>query len=474
MVDSLPDELLVEIFDWCRLDDEFRWNHRRRWHNLLQVCRRWRDVMIEWAIRLKIGFLCNPANPITTMPSGLIQIPLIIRFKYLYPVPTRFRENLVLALQNRHRVYGITTSNWGLEDLGLHEALDNAFPMLETFSLTESHAGQVLPLDFVAPRLRALHLRNIVVSTACLSLPNAMNLSSLRLEKISALPLRYLVESIASMPLLENISIGFVPYVPLPDAVMDLPSTQITCAVLPRLTRLIFAGFSTYLENLLTQISTPFLRDLRFTIFLMGIPSVVCLSAFLGTLQNLNFQTAVMRYSGRYMTISYHPDRPSVSLPYAKFAIDRRNPGGDWDWETSMLQICSAVGPALSVVESLALELDLEGFHGPDIMAQPMLWHTVIRPYVGVKTLTINGAFTAEISDALDPNSGTVITDLLPVLSEVVIVTPEPRDLVLLKQPFSSFIDARRLSGSPIDLRIIQHRPPSLRPPPISWSFDTF
>jgi hypothetical protein len=430
--------------------------------------------MIEWAIRLKIGFLCNPANPITTMPSGLTQIPLIIRFKYLYPVPTLFRENLVLALQNRPRVYGISISNWGLEDLGLYEALDNAFPMLEAFSLAESHARRDLPLDFVARHLRALHLRNIAVSTGCLALPNAMNLSSLRLEKIPALPLKYLVESIASMPHLENISIGFLPYAPLPDAVMELPSTQITCVVLPRLSRLIFTGFSTYLENLLTQISTPFLQDLRFTIFLKRIPSVVRLSAFLGTLQNLNFHTAVLWFSARHMTIFYHPGQPSVALPYAKFAIDRPNTGDDEDWETSVLQICSDVTPAVSVVESLALELDLDSLYRPSFRAQPMLWHTGLRPFVGVKTLTINGAFSAELSDALDPNNGAVITELLPVLTEIVIVTPEPRDLVLLKQPFSSFVDARRLAGSPIDIRVIQHRPPSLRPPPISWSFDTF
>ena len=408
------------------------------------------------------------------MPSGLAQIPLIIRFKYLYPVPARFRENLVLALQHRHRVYGISISNWGLEDLGLHEALDDAFPMLETFSLAESHAGQHLPLDFLARHLRTLHLRNIAVSAGCLALPNAMSLSSLRLEKIPALPLKYLVESIESMPHLENISIGFLPYAPLPDAVMELPSTQIASVVLPRLSRLIFTGINTYLENLLTQISTPFLQDLRFTIFLKRIPSVVRLSAFLSTLQNLNFQTAVMWFSGRHMSISYHPGQPSVGLPYAKFAIDRPNTGDDEDWETSVLQICSDVTPALSVVENLALELDLDSLYRPSFRAQPMLWHTGLRPFVGVKTLTINGAFSAELSDALDPNHGAVITELLPVLSEIVIVTPEPRELVLLKQPFSSFVDARRLAGCPIDLRVIQHRPPSLRPPPISWSFDTF
>jgi hypothetical protein len=303
-----------------------------------------------------------------------------------------------------------------------------------------------------------------------------MNLSSLRLEKISAIPLDFLVKSIASMPHLENISITFLSDYPLPDAMMELPSTQITCVVLPRLLRLIFTGFSTYLENLLTQISAPFLQDLRFTIFLKRIPSVVRLSAFLGTLQNLNFHTAVMQFSRRHITILYHPDQPSVALPYAKFVIDRPNAGNDRDWGTSMSQICSDVAPALSVVETLALESDLSPFYGSVSRAQFTLWNTVLRPFVGVKTLTIDGAFAAEVSDALDPNNGVVIIEVLPVLSEVVIVTSTRKDLVLLKQPFSSFVDARRLAGSPIDIRIIhpRHRPPPLCPPPVSWSFDTF
>ena len=478
MIDSLPDELLVEILDWCRLeslDDEYGWNYRRRWYNLLQVCRRWRHVMLEWATRLKLRVLCNSANPMTTIPSHLTQIPLIIRFKFLYPVPTLFRKNSVLALQNRDRVYGITISNWGLEDLGLHKALDSAFPMLETLSLAEAHARRALPFNFVAPHLRALHLRNIDVPMGCLSLPDAMNLSSLRLEKILALPLEFLVECIASMPYLEDISINFIQDPPLAHAVIESPSTQITCVVLPRLSRLMFSGFSTYLENLLTQISTPFLQDLRFTIFLKRIPSVVRLSPFLGTLQNLNFQTAVMWFSGRYMTISYHPDQPSVAPPYAKFTINRPTAGDDEDWRTSILQICSDVAPALSVVESLALESYLSSFYRSAFRIQPTIWNTILRPYVGVKTLTINRAFVAELSDVLDPTNGVVITELLPVLSEIVIVSSESRHLVLLDQPFSSFVDVRRLAGSPIDIRVIQPRhPPSLSPPPISWSFDTF
>jgi len=433
--------------------------------------------MLEWATHLKLRFLCSPANPITTMPAHLTQIPLIIRFKFELHMPTLFREKLALALQNRDRVCEISIKTWGLDDLGLYKALGNAFPVLETLSLDGVHTRQGLPFDFVAPHLRALHLRSIDrhVSMECfkLSLTNPMNLSSLRLDTFKAIPLKYLVESIASMPHLENISIGFYHISPLPDAVMELPSTQITCVVLPRLTRLVFKGCITYLENLLTQINTPFLQDLRSTCFSEGMPSVVRLPSFLGTLQNLNFQTAVMLFSKHHTTISYHSDQPSVAPSYAELYIYNSNArGGEIPLGTSLLQIFNAVAPALSVVESLALKMNSADGDRSGFMLQPTFWHTFLRLFVGVKTLTIDVPLVVEISDALRLDNGAVITELLPVLSELVLVCLE--DSVLFDQPFSSFVDARRLAGSPIDIRVVQHRPPSFHPPPISWSFDHF
>jgi len=435
--------------------------------------------MLEWATHLKLRFLCSPANPITTMPAHLTQIPLIIRFKFELHMPTLFREKLALALQNRDRVCEISIKTWGLDDLGLYKALGNAFPVLETLSLDGVHTRQGLPFDFVAPHLRALHLRSIDrhVSMECfkLSLTNPMNLSSLRLDTFKAIPLKYLVESIASMPHLENISIEFQEPSP-PDTVMELWSTQITCVVLPRLSRLVFKGFGTYLENLLTQINTPFLQDLRFTVILMGIrsPSLVRLSGFLGTLQNLKFQTAAITFNRRFLIITYHSDQPSVGPQYATFVIisSPNRHGGGAHSGVLLLQICNAVAPALSVVESLALKMNSADGDRSGFMLQPTFWHTFLRLFVGVKTLTIDVPLVVEISDALCPDNGAVITELLPVLSELVLVCLE--DSVLFDQPFSSFVDARRLAGSPIDIRVVQHRPPSFHPPPISWSFDHF
>lgn len=438
--------------------------------------------MLEWATYLKLGFLCNLANPITTMPSHLTQIPLIIRFKFLYPVPTLFKENLVLALQHCDRVYNISIKDWRSEDLGLHKALDDAFPMLETLSLAEVSADRfrVLPNNFVAPHLRALHLRNVTIPRGCASLMNAINLSSLRLEGIpdpGNFPPEYLVECIARMPYLDNISIEF-PHssLRLPDTAMESQTTLNTRIVLPRLSRLIFTSASAYLDSVLALISTPFLQDLRLTILLTGTPTVVRMSAFLGAIQNLNIRMAVMSFGPGSIVISYHPEQPSVAPLYVKVAISDCHNDGDRDHlRISMAQLCTDIAPAISVVESLALQSEYERPYGYTFVGQSALWNTILRPFVGVKVIRATSEFAAELSDALHPSHGAV-SDLLPALSELAIASSLRGDQV--DEAFAPFIHARRLAGHSIDLRSTQSSScPSeshLRPPPISWSFDTF
>src|SRR5216683_2209420 len=393
-ISSLPDELLIEIFDWSRLVDGYDWIYRRRWYKLQQICRRWRYVMLEWPSRLKLCFLCNKTSPITTMPSHLTAIPLAINYKIepnwpLPYVPKLPKKELLLALQHCNRLYSIFIGRCTSEGSGLLKALDNPFPILEALSLFYDDGIQVLPNNFVAPRLRALHLVNVIIPMGHLSLTNAANLLSLHLERIPASgysPPEYLVECIASMPHLENISFGFKEGTYYPDMVMELPRTEITRMVLPKLSRLKYTGIINYLDNLLARISTPVLQDLRFSVFLNEISTltVLPLSAFLGTIQNLDFRTAVVSFDqlSFKFTNTYHPEQPSVVSPYFSFNI---HDDVQVRAVASMTQIlCSACAPALPVVEYL----DLEAYwYSPEFMTHHQLWYTLLRSFRGVKTL---------------------------------------------------------------------------------------
>ena len=469
-ISTLPNELLVEIFDWCRLDDEYGWNHRHRWCKLLQICRRWRYVTLEWKSRLKLRMQVNFANRRTTIPSHLTQIPLIISFKFHARNPAPSKKKLLLALQHPHRVSSVSIDHWCLGDLELRRALDNTFPTLDILSLSEDYGCRVLPDNFVAPHLRALHLQNITISRGSSLLASATNLSSLRLESIPGFdyfPPEYLVECMASMPHLDNVSISFLPNSPLPDAVVELPHTHITRVALPRLSRLIYAGISLYLENLLTRISAPFLQDFRFTTSSKEVLAVNRLSTFLGTIKNPNIGTAVVSFSPVSVTIAFRPKQPLVAPPYFVFTVLLTY--GRVRAVDCATQICNAVAPAFSVVESLELESDTHYLQESSFSIQPTLWHAFLRPFGGVETLRVDTTLARELSDALHPNHGAVIQNLLPVLSQLVVFGQD-----LVHQPFSSFVHARCLAGLSIDLRVTEDLPSSLPPPPISWSFDTF
>ncbi|KAI0288672.1 hypothetical protein BC826DRAFT_658909 [Russula brevipes] len=66
-IDGLPDELLLEIFDSYRLNQDgnerWNWNRNLRWCTLTHVCRRWRRVVFASLFRLDVALTVSNFNP---------------------------------------------------------------------------------------------------------------------------------------------------------------------------------------------------------------------------------------------------------------------------------------------------------------------------------------------------------------------------------------------------------------------------
>ena len=456
-INNLPDELLVEIFDWCRLSDEYGWNHRRRWYKPLQVCRRWRYVMLESASRLKLRLLCSSPNPVAKMLMHSPPLPLIVSHHFGTFASTRYQEDILFALQHSDRVCSIFIREWGLAGYKLFRALDKAFSMLETLFLSsKGYSTRILPNNFMAPHLRTLHLENVDISAVSLFLINAANLISLHLDHIPSFGYfssASLVEHISSAPRLENLSIKFIPC--LPDMEMRLQRTQITRVVLHSLRRLIYTGVSVYLENFLALISTPLLQCFCVRLCWEHTYTLPHLSEFLDTIPNLDLRTAEVSFSSTSVSITYHSGQPLVFLPYLKFQF---TPVHDiFNQVASVVQICNAIAPVLPVVQNLALE----NKENRNLWIHHSHWYAFILSFGDVETVRIDMALAVELSRVLHPFNRV----LLPMLSELVVVSLQD----LASNPFASFIDARRLAGHPIDFRVIRQRPP---PHPFStpWS----
>lgn len=157
----LPDELLLEIFDCLRLEDEYEWNHTRRWYNLLHACRNWRYIMLESASRLKLYLFCDIKTPTPKMLKHSPPLPLIVDVNSIYLDPDS-SNNVIHALQHPGRVVSISIDTWAIDCWELLEAPDKTFPALETFSLlvalSERPNRQTLhfPEKFISPRLHTL------------------------------------------------------------------------------------------------------------------------------------------------------------------------------------------------------------------------------------------------------------------------------------------------------------------------------
>jgi hypothetical protein len=320
-----------------------------------------------------------------------LPLPLIVEFDIdTYALPL-YQEKIHPALQHHHRVVSLFIRQWSWVDPMKHMALDNAFPILETLSLSSAdYTTKALPNNFVAPRLRSLSLSKVAISAASSLLANLAEIVSLDIEYIpnydDILP-EYLVEVLSGFPHLENLCIS--PRLPSTMVRELRRTTRITRVVLPSLLTFKYEGVSGYLENLLALISTPLLRCFRVMFGPKLTSALPCLSDFLGTIQNPDVGIAEISFLPSVVFVTYHPAQPSSSLSSFSFSIH-----GDCD-KANMVEICGATAPAFPAVQRLLLFARREG----DSQMSKEYWHAFLRLFGGVTTLQTDIYLTAQLSD---------------------------------------------------------------------------
>jgi hypothetical protein len=430
------------IFEFYRLWDKRRWNRQRQWSVLLHVCRKWRYTILESAFHLKIRLFCDGTTPVAKMLMHFPPLPLVVTFD----LASSHRKNVLFALQHHDRVNTISVGKWNLRDMEMFVALDKAFPALDALVLSsQDYANQLLPSNFMAPRLRSLHLQTVGVSAVSSLLTKAANLVSLTIGHATlydGISPEYLVEHLSSLPKLESLCISTC--FPRED-LGGLQRTQIARVVLPYLWKLNYAGVDVYLENLLSLISAPSLQYFSVTFLERCTSTLLHLSEFLCSIKNLDFGRAKVSFCSLASYITYYPAQHSASLPHFSFNTSDRC---EALLVTSTIQICSATAPILLPIQSLALMATNEPILNPH-------WQALLRSFGGVRTLLINVALTDRLCNALRPDNGVATKGLLPSLSELVVVSEKGLDHGSLV----SFVHACRLLGHHIDFRVIKEWP---------------
>lgn len=442
-VESIPDRIVTQEL----------WNNERWWYKLAHVCRRWRHLILASASHLHLHLVCTYDTPVADMLAHSPHLPLIIDYFHgNRDISTEDGEGIALALQHHDRVRLIRLM---MPFPSLQEpikAIDEEFPILECLCimpLTKPNTSLVLPKTLQAPHLRYLLLGNFTSPIGSPLLSTVVNLITLILGDIHILSSadfhpNDILQRLSLLPQLQTLWFNFHSFITNHDVERQLLHTPVvTHATLPNLRRFAFGGASAYLEALLPHMTTPVLERLRIEFFSQFSFSIPHLPQFLSTIENIRFSSATLTFDESVFVSVY----PHVGAEIDSLSMRVRC--RDLNWQVaSVAQILDELRIVSSVVECLTLDYRRDSispeWHNEADRSQ---WRELLRPFSKVKLLRVPDSLVGAISRSLQPEEGESPLEVLPELEELSCSrSSNTRD------PFTVFIDSRRIAGHPVSL----------------------
>ncbi|KAI0261998.1 hypothetical protein BC834DRAFT_1043734 [Gloeopeniophorella convolvens] len=383
-IESLPDVVLLEIFDHVRVlvqklraQRELRSEpHQLQWYTLVpaHVCQRWRQIIIASPGRLRLSVLCSWGLPIADiLHHSPPEIPLSIYYpsgRYSFTGAPQEMTGILLALQRIDRVRHISIDAARLEMDRLLSTVVRLSPRLVTLSIT-SHEGQIsLPPSFTIEGnecLRKLEFKNI-----CYPLPSAPTLTEFRFSfwGYDHIPgptgniLQNLACHLRTMPRLERLTLE-LSLIPLD----VLPIENKSRISLPGLSELTFDGWHSHLEDLISIIDAPSLLNLDICFEDDGETPFALpeLASYIRASPTFNASAAQVGVVDGSFCIKTSSDAGRIQLrtPLGEQVWYQDEPL-DWTIEeleqepmkSTLMTIHSALTPVLSSVKTLALAFD--------------------------------------------------------------------------------------------------------------------
>ena len=446
--DMLPDDALLEIFDfhvivYAHLKEEIE-----AWQSLVHVCQRWRRLVFGSPRRLDLQLFC--ATETQTRMRNTLDIwptlPLVIQGS----ANLNELDNIIAVLERSDRVSDIIIDFPGSHSEDVWAAMKVPFPELTSLSLSSSQVVTVVPgsiLGGSAPRLEELSLDGILFPGLPKLLLSAAHLVNLRLTNIPH-PEYFSLDAIVTvLSTLTSLSLFWLQF----RSPQSLPSRRLpplTRTVLPTLSSLSFKGTSEYLEDLVAHIDTPRLLALYTTLFnqiLFDTPQTI---QFIGRAPALRaFEEAHLTFEGdaayvRFLSPTIGYDRILLKILCREF-----------DWQVSSLeQVCTSSLPLLSVLENLFIYEEMYSEpHWKDNIDH-MLWLELLQPFTAVKNLYLSDKFVLRIAPALQELIGGRKIEVMPALQNIFLEGLQPSGPV--QEGIVKFVAARQLSGHPITVSI--------------------
>ena len=428
-INTLPDNVLLEVFNTYRQISQDPEDRPWKWGTLIQVCQKWRNIVLASPRRLDLWLLCTHRTPVRRTLDYWPSLPIVIRYcaslEFKPPSPDD-EDNVIAALEQHHRVreiqLAVTSSLLGK----IVKLMRVSFPRLTSLSLwldkgRSNCTVPGLPNSFLggyAPLLRDLSLVGIPFPDLPRLLSTARGLTSLRLLEVPATD--YIASHMMATCLstLTNLTVLCLEFrFPTPCRQNERgysPPPNQNRAILPTLTHFNFRGPSDYLEELLARIDAPFLHHVDITFFNQLIFQVPHLSHFIDRMEMLkSAKVAEMESSfGSGVSIKLDQGGAGATQGTVGHPLSLCISCGVLDWQiSSMAEICSQTS-VFSRVERLDVRADYLrlGYRWKD---ESIPWVEVFRSFTSVETLSISGELCQHVAHALEV---VVASEVLPEL----------------------------------------------------------
>lgn len=468
-VHILDDDSLLKTFSLCRpaLSDNNeedaieilggkKWNDERWWYRLVQVCRRWRYLVLESASLLGLSLLCTYGTPIADVLAQSPPLPLILDYCDPYDYITADDEvGIMFALEHRDRVRRIRIMQPVHMLQRIIKALHGEFPNLEYLfierhafymPIAESNVVVGIPETFRAPRLRYLMVMGFHIPIGSPFFTTMGNLVTLSLN--FDIPCVYfhpnpLLRQLSLMPQLETSGITFSTYFSDNDMERQLLRRAVMRRVTPYLRRFGFQGANAYLEALLPRVTIRLLERLQLY-FLDQLKTYLILPRrqFMSSAETVWLKTVRLAFLKDHLLVdAYSHDRE-----FGTYGFSMSQGGRHLDWQlASVTKFIHTLRAVFSPVEHLILRYD--GHLLPSDEVDPAHWRELFRVFGNLKTLYVDHGLVGQLSRFLRPDEGeSSPTDLFPELRELWYSTTDDSD----SEFFAEFVHARRNAGRPV------------------------
>jgi hypothetical protein len=409
-IEMLPEDILVDVFDFYRLDAiQLSRGRPWKWHRLAHVCRKWRHVISTSPRRLDLRILCKYGAPIESILDSWPTFPLVIKFdatRKLKPIP----RNILVALRYSDRICDINLSLTSSMTGPIVELIQKPCPALKKIRLTVKDA--MGPSDMLvhdaflggnAPRLSEIELQGIALPFPEIQrvLFSAKNLAELHLSDIPNAvyfsPVD-VVTALSTLDQLKRLAIGF--HSPTSRPAPSMTHRSLRHTTLPSLKFFDFHGASEYLEEFVAQIHLPALCTITIKLFNQIFFEIPRFSQFIPH-QNLNVlgspTLVLVTHSAESVSVFLIQNENSSPDEYCYMGTSCRR----LDWQLSFVtQILSQLFRLLSSVTKLTLITHSEMPTGKEDV-DPTQWLELFQLLTHVREVHVFEQLVPDIVHAL-------------------------------------------------------------------------